>query len=642
MERKFVFVIMTIVSIYALNNVVQAQSGFYYSSVPHYNQDWHTGNGDCLPNSAAQVLGFHDQQDHALPTPWPKMIPKGCSSFQNNPNGYNLTMNALKDAMDWWNNRGTVPTTGWLNDNVGTQVKKAAAKLDAAASSWWVDDDTYSSWSNMKNQINNYGPMMFIVFSGSNLPYYYGTLSNPSDGTQDGLIGSSNVGHSMCMLGYYDGTKINTNTKWVIVDMGWSGTSPAWMNYDYTGIDLYTVEIRTTGTPNSTDPLDKATNITATDGSYNDKVQLTWNSVSGAAEYEIWRNTTNNSSTASKISSVSSSTTYNDTGTNTGTTYYYWINAKYSCSGSSGSSGFSIAEAGFRAAPLNPPRSLIATAGNSQVSLTWQAPSSGTPTSYKVYRNTSENGTYTSLGTVNSLRANATNLTNETTYWFYVTAVYSSGESNASNKVSIRPTAGPPAVPVAKAATSVTQSGFTANWNTSTGATGYYLDVSTSSSFSSFVSGYNNKNVGNVVTSPVSGLSANTTYYYRVRAFNTGGTSGNSGSITVKTSSLKSSEIVLNSTQHNTDEINIYPNPFSTNLNISYLQKEESFTKLEILDLNGSIVKSIFHEKQSPGHYNFSWDATNDNSNAKVSNGIYIIRLINGNDIKTRKVIFNE
>ena len=407
MERKFIFVIMTIVGIFIQNqnNVVLAQSGSYYSSVPHYNQDWHTGDGDCLPNSAAQVLGFHDQQDHTSPSPWPKLIPKGCSSFLYNPNGYNATMNALKDAMDWWNNRGTVPTLGWLNDNVGTQVKSAATTLDAGASNWWVDDDEVTSWNNMTNQIDNYGPMMFIVRSGSNMPFYYGSLSNPTDGSQDGIVGATNEsGHSMCMLGYYNGTKIDTNTKWVIVDMGWSGTSPAWINYDYNYLtsDLYTVEIRTTGTPNSTDPLDKATNIIATDGTYNDKVQLTWNSVSGATEYEIWRNTTNNSNTASKIYSISGSTTYSDTGTNPGTTYYYWINAKYSCSSSTGSSGFSISESGFRAntVTLNPPRTLTATAGNAQVSLSWSAPSSGTPTGYKIYRNTSESGTYSLITTV--------------------------------------------------------------------------------------------------------------------------------------------------------------------------------------------------------------------------------------------------
>jgi phosphodiesterase/alkaline phosphatase D-like protein len=42
--------------------------------------------------------------------------------------------------------------------------------------------------------------------------------------------------------------------------------------------------------------------------------------------------------------------------------------------------------------------------------------------------------------------------------------------------------------------------------------------------------------VGNVTSYAVSGLSANTKYYYRVRAGNSYGTSGNSNTITVTTS----------------------------------------------------------------------------------------------------------
>ncbi len=93
----------------------------------------------------------------------------------------------------------------------------------------------------------------------------------------------------------------------------------------------------------------------------------------------------------------------------------------------------------------------------------------------------------------------------------------------------------PPAAPVANDASTITSSAFIANWSASAGASGYQLDVATDNGFGSFVPGYNNLDVLNVTSMAVSGLSANTTYYYRVRAYNAAGTSGNSNTKSVTT-----------------------------------------------------------------------------------------------------------
>ena len=64
-----------------------------------------------------------------------------------------------------------------------------------------------------------------------------------------------------------------------------------------------------------------------------------------------------------------------------------------------------------------------------------------------------------------------------------------------------------------------TRSCFMATWPGVSGAKGYLLDVSTSSSFDSFVDGYHELDVGNVTERVVTGLNRGTTYYYRVRAY---------------------------------------------------------------------------------------------------------------------------
>jgi len=74
-----------------------------------------------------------------------------------------------------------------------------------------------------------------------------------------------------------------------------------------------------------------------------------------------------------------------------------------------------------------------------------------------------------------------------------------------------------------------------ANWTSVPGASSYRLDVATSNTFGtgSYVPGYQNLPVAGT-SQNVTGLAANTFYYYRVRAFN-GNTSPNSNVIKAKT-----------------------------------------------------------------------------------------------------------
>jgi Trypsin-like peptidase domain len=94
---------------------------------------------------------------------------------------------------------------------------------------------------------------------------------------------------------------------------------------------------------------------------------------------------------------------------------------------------------------------------------------------------------------------------------------------------------GTPSPPLANPARFVASYSFRANWKSVSGATGYRLDVATNNSFTNYVAGYQNLDVGNALRRSVAGLTASTTYYYRVRAYNGYGTSGNSNVINVTT-----------------------------------------------------------------------------------------------------------
>lgn len=109
-----------------------------------------------------------------------------------------------------------------------------------------------------------------------------------------------------------------------------------------------------------------------------------------------------------------------------------------------------------------------------------------------------------------------------------------------------------PPPPTAITASNVQSTSFSANWDAVTGASGYRIDVATDISFNSILNNYNNLDAGNAITISITGLTLNTPYYYRVRAYNSAGTSDNSNTIEVSTPlpvelTSFSAEVVMNS-----------------------------------------------------------------------------------------------
>ena len=90
-------------------------------------------------------------------------------------------------------------------------------------------------------------------------------------------------------------------------------------------------------------------NVAASDGTYADKVRVSWLPSDGATHYQVSRSTSVGGSKID-LGSWQSSTSYDDTSVLSGTNYYYWVRAATSSSGDH-ASGYSSGDTGFAASP---------------------------------------------------------------------------------------------------------------------------------------------------------------------------------------------------------------------------------------------------------------------------------------------------
>ena len=68
-----------------------------------------------------------------------------------------------------------------------------------------------------------------------------------------------------------------------------------------------------------------------------------------------------------------------------------------------------------------------------------------------------------------------------------------------------------------------------------------------------------------------------------------------------------------------------YPNPFNPMTNIKYQISKAGFVILKIYDILGRQISTLINEKQTPGSYNVTFDATS------LSSGVYFYKLQTGN-----------
>jgi hypothetical protein len=172
------------------------------------------------------------------------------------------------------------------------------------------------------------------------------------------------------------------------------------------------------------------------------------------------------------------------------------------------------------AAPV--PTDLAATAGDTEVTLSWSASSGAT--GYNVKRSTASGGPYTLLSAPKSPGFTDSLVTNGTTYYYVVSSLNAAGESANSGQASATPAASStlPAVPTNLAATAGDTT-VALTWTASSGAKSYNVKRSTTNG-----GPYTTIATTATTTYTEQGLTNGTTFYYVVSAVNGAGESANS------------------------------------------------------------------------------------------------------------------
>ncbi len=280
----------------------------------------------------------------------------------------------------------------------------------------------------------------------------------------------------------------------------------------------------------STSSVLAPSNLTANSGGSTNQATLNWtDNATNEDGYTVERSSDGGATWSPLATLAANSTSYLDSGLAAGSTCVYRVRAFKGTVTSAYSN-----QASATTVPLAPTGLTATTVSASQISLTWNDVTG--ETGFKIERST-DGVNWTQIGTtaVNVTSYQSTGLSGGTTYYYRVRATDAGGDSGYSNQASATTPVAPttPAAPSNLTATAVASNQVVLAWqDNSTNETGFIIERSSNGGKSWSQVGQ----IGtDITTFTDTSVSARKTYLYRVRAFNSGGTSAASNVIKVAT-----------------------------------------------------------------------------------------------------------
>ena len=93
--------------------------------------------------------------------------------------------------------------------------------------------------------------------------------------------------------------------------------------------------------------------------------------------------------------------------------------------------------------------------------------------------------------------------------------------------------------------------------------------------------------------------------------------------------SISNDRLILNTFQLT----RFYPNPFNPVLNINFDMSQAGVIQVEILDIGGTHIETLFSGFQQPGSYQLNWNAES------MPSGVYLVSLKSDDKTTTEKVV---